>query len=149
MAEESIRTTEFLERLLNTTSVQRFIKRYNHHMTDTPFHIYITEQCKKKGLSNAQAILNAGIDRTYGHHIFSGRKKPSRDKVLLLAFGCKMDYKETQELLRAAKKNALYPKVMRDAVIIKALQHKLPISMVQDTLNQLDLPDIDKEGRYE
>jgi len=149
MAEKIIPTPALLEKLFETSSIQRFIKRYEKHMTDTPLHTYLAECCKKKGLTKAQVIFDSGIDRTYGHHIFGGRKNPSRDKIILLAFGCKMDYTEAQELLRVAQKNALYPKVKRDAVIIKALEHKIPIDTVQGTLKELGLPYIDKESRYE
>lgn len=149
MAEIKMTTKELLQRLFNTTSVKRFIKRHGGDMVDTPFHTYLKEQCAQKGVNPAQVITKAGIERTFGHHIFSGRKNPSRDKVIQLAFGFEMNYEQTQELLKVARKSTLYPKIMRDAVVIQGLERKLGLNVVQDALEELTLPLIGREGRYE
>ena len=142
-------TTELLRRLFSTNSVKRFIKRHSGDMVNTPLHEYLNRQCAKRGISPAQVILKSGIERTFGHHIFSGRKNPSRDKVLQLAFGFEMNYEETQELLKLARKSTLYPKIMRDAVVIQGLQSKQSFATIQGALLELELPPIGKEGRYE
>jgi len=149
MTESKMSTKELLQRLFNTTSVKRFIKRHGGDMLDAPFHTYLKEQCTQRGVNPAQIILKSGIERTFGHHIFSGRKNPSRDKVLQLAFGFEMNYEETQELLKIARKSTLYPKIMRDAVVIQGLERKLCLNVVQAALAELDIPLIGKEGRYE
>ncbi|MCL2420960.1 MAG: hypothetical protein FWD03_03805 [Defluviitaleaceae bacterium] len=149
MSAQKLKTNELLQRLLRTTSVSRFIKRYDDYMDDTPFHTYLKAQCDKRGLSTAHVIAASTIDRRYGYHIFEGKKNPSRDKVLLLAFGLGMDYRETQELLKMARKSALYPKILRDTVIIQGLEHGLPLREVQDALAELSQPTLGKEGRYE
>jgi len=149
MSKSKMDTRELLQKLFNTTSVKRFIKRHGGDMLDAPFYTYLKEQCTKRGVSPAQVIVKSGIERTFGHHIFSGRKNPSRDKVLQLAFGFEMNYEETQELLKIARKSNLYPKIMRDAVVIQGLERKLGFNVVQAALAELALPLIGKEGRYE
>jgi len=127
----------------------RFIKRHGGHMLDAPFHTYLQDQCTLRGVSAAKVIDKSRIERTFGHHIFSGRKNPSRDKVLQLAFGFEMNYEGAQELLKMARKSALYPKIMRDAVVIQGLERGLTLNQVQAALAELSLPIIGKEGRYE
>ena len=140
MTEPIISTDEMLERLLTTTNISRFIKRNQSHMRSQPFCTYLKELCKEKGVIAAQVIAKSGIERTYGHHIFNGDKNPSRDKAIQLAFGFGINYEEAQDMLRAAGKNALYPKIMRDAVVIFALEHKMSLDDVQTALEELKLP---------
>jgi transcriptional regulator with XRE-family HTH domain len=95
-----------------------------------------------------QAIKKSGVERTYGHQFFRGRRTPSRDKVIMLAFGFGLDYDETQEFLKAARKSPLHPKIMRDVVIIHALKNNNCIEDVLATLHELELPLLGKEERY-
>ena len=87
----------------------------------------------------AQVIERSQIERTYGHQLFNGTRRPSRDKVLQLALGLGLSVDETQRLLRAAGKSQLYPRLKRDAVILYALQKKLPILTVQENLTKYGL----------
>ena len=66
--------------------------------------------------------------------MFNGTRRPSRDKVIQLAFGFGLGVDETQRLLRAADKSLLYPRLKRDAVILYGLQKSLPILAVQENL---------------
>jgi hypothetical protein len=142
-------TVELLQKLFGTVNIKRFIMRHHSYMPDEPFHIYLQRQCDSRNITPAQVIAKAGIYRTFGHHIFNGNKNPSRDKVLQLAFGYGMDFEETQELLKRARKSTLHPKIMRDAVIIHGLEHGLTFQTVQNALDELKQPLIGKEGRYE
>jgi len=56
-----------------------------------------------------------------------------------------MNVAETQKLLKIARKSELYPKIMRDIVIIQALENRLPLNDVQATLTEMSLPIVDKE----
>lgn len=147
MPEQQIRTSELLQRLLRTASIAQFIRRHGKSLDPQPFHIYINNLCAQKDTLPAHVIKKSGIERTFGHQIFNGTRKPSRDKVIQLAFGFDMDYDETQTMLKKAQKSALYPKIERDAVIIHALTHKHPIGDAQATLSELSLPLIGEVGR--
>lgn len=149
MRDENISTSELLQRLFKTSSISRFIRHYDKQMTNAPFNEYLTSLCLIKGVVAEHVINKSRIERTYGHQLFNGRRKPSRDKVIQLAFGFGMNFDETQTLLKTARKSALYPKLKRDAVIIYALKHGLNIDDVQETLHDLDLPLLGKEERYE
>ena len=143
------KTYDMLQELFDTDSVARFIKRNQEHMLKSPFHEYLESICKIRSVIPAQVIAKSGIERVYGYHIFKGDKKPSRDKVIQLAFGFEMGYEETQELLRAANKSPLHPKVKRDVVIIFALNKSLTLGEVQNAMEELELPLIGKEGKYD
>jgi transcriptional regulator with XRE-family HTH domain len=138
-------TTEILlKRLFKTASISRFLNRYGECMKRAPFDVYVSQLCKAKGIVPEQIIIKSGISRSYGYQIFSGKRKPSRDKALQLAIGFEMDYDEAQELLRTARKSPLYPRVERDAAIIYALHKGLTIAKVQTMLSELSLPFLGK-----
>ncbi len=103
------------------------------------FHEYITDICKTEGKVPEQVILQASIERTYGHQLFNGTRKPSRDKVIQLAFGLELNVEDTQKLLRIAGKSALYPKIKRDATIIFCLVNHKNVDETQSVLHSLGL----------
>jgi hypothetical protein len=149
MGDENITTNSLLKRLFKTCNISRFIGRYKEQMERAPFHSYINQLCVAKDTVPERVIKKSGIARTYGHQIFSGARKPSRDKVIQLAFGFEMNYDEAQELLKAARKSPLYPKVERDAAIIYALTKRLGVVKTQGMLEELALPILEKADKYE
>jgi hypothetical protein len=141
MAANKVTTDTFLQRLKKTTSIERFIRRHDNDMDKAPlFHEYITDLCTSKGVTPESVIKSADIERTYGHKFFNGGRQPTRDKVIQLAFGFKLNYEETKILLEAAKKSPLHPKVKRDAVIVYALEKKHSLVAVQETLYEMNIP---------
>lgn len=147
---QKIPTSSLLQRLLRTRSIKSFIKTYDEQLGTVPLAEYLGRLCTQKDAVTGHVIKKSGIDRTYGYQIFNGTKQnPSRDIIIALAFGFEMSYDETQELLKAAGKNALYARVERDAVLIFALNKKYGIDEVQVALKELDLPLLGKEDRHE
>lgn len=142
-------TNTLLNRLFQTGSITGFITRHKDEMTQTPFHTYLTQLCEERDAVQERVVLKAGIARTYGHQFFKGTRKPSRDKVIQLAFGFELNYDETQALLKAARKSPLYAKLERDAAIIYALSNGLGIVKTQAMLEELALPVLGKEDKYE
>jgi transcriptional regulator with XRE-family HTH domain len=143
-------TDTLLRRLLKTSSIGRFLRRYNTDMNSLPaFGDYISDLCAEKGVSVESIIKKAGIERTYGHKFFNGTRAPSRDKVLQLALGFEMNFEEAQKLLSVARQSPLHPKVKRDAVIIFVLKEGLGAADAQSMLYELGIPVLGKERNYE
>lgn len=133
-------TSELLAELKEDGSFEQYVKRNEEEFEEQEFCEYLRELCTSLGKVPEQVIKDSQIDRTYGHQLFSGRRKPSRDKVLLLSFGMELPFEETQELLRASGKNTLYPKIKRDAAIIYGKNKGLTVLEMQELLFSLDLP---------
>lgn len=129
-------TITLLRRLFKATNLEKFIKEDLKSVEVPRFHDYITSLCAQKGEVAEHIINRAGIERSFGHQLFNGTRKPSRDKAIQLAIGFGMDTEETQKLLRIARKNALYPKIDRDAAIIYCLEHHMTFMETQDTLHE-------------
>lgn len=129
-----------MRKLCKTTNLDRFFKANEESFHMSPFHEYITEKCVEINTAPERIILKAGLDRVYGHQIFQGIRKPSRDNVLQLAFGFGFDIEQTQALLRRAGYSELYPKIMRDAAILFSIQRKMSFIDTQSLLDELQLP---------
>ena len=137
--ESALTTSGLLRRLFKTTSFDRFLEENGESVSLPPFHAYLSALCEERGEVRERVIKRADIERTYGHQLFRGIRTPSRDKTVQLAFGFGLTVDETQELLKAAQKRQLYPKLKRDAALIYGLSHHLTVTEVQALLEQLGL----------
>ena len=135
---KSLPTSDMWEQLIKAESLRQFIGEYEIGLL--PFCDYISALCKKRGEAPERVIKRAAIERTYGHALFRGDRRPSRDTVLQLAFGFEADIELAQDLLRHAGHSTLYPKVPRDTVIGYCLIHKTGFVEAQQVLTELGLP---------
>lgn len=134
---KKLSTSTLLRRLFKAPDLEEFINE-NIDGTELPrFHIYILDLCKAEGCVPEKIIKRAAIDRTYGHQLFNGTRKPSRDKVIQLAFGFGLDVNCTQKLLKVVQKSLLYPKIKRDAVILYCLNCHKDVLETQSVLQAL------------
>ena len=131
---EKVNTSTLMKRLFRTRHLDAFFSRNEQSLQALDFCELVRELCKERGLVPEQAILRSEIDRTYGHQLFSGVRRPSRDKVLQLALGIGLSIEETQKLLRAAGKSELYPRLKREAVILYCLREKMTVLETQEML---------------
>ena len=79
----------------------------------------------------------SGISEVYLHQVFSGRRTPSRDRLLCLCIGLHTSLEEAQSLLVQAHHAPLYPREQRDAILIYGLSHGLTLPEVNDALFEI------------
>lgn len=98
----------------------------------------VTEQLQaifeRKKISKAALARSAKMSEVYLHQVFSGRRSPSRDRLLCLCIGLEATLDETQSLLRLATYAPLYPKLKRDAIILYGLLHHTALDDINDKL---------------
>lgn len=133
-------TSTLFRQLLKTSNLEKFMKKNAGEMQLQSFSDYIKKLCNEKGEVPEHIIKRANIERCFGHQLFRGSRNPSRDTVIQLAFGFGADIDTAQELLQLAGKNALYPKVKRDAVIIYCLNNHLSMIDTLRVLHDMELP---------
>lgn len=88
----------------------------------------------QKGIRRADAARGSLLGRTYVYQIFSGRKTPSRDALIALAFGMRLSGDEAQQLLKLSGNQELYAKSERDSVILFALYRQMNILEANELL---------------
>ena len=136
---EHINTSTLMKRLFKTKHLDAFLKSNEKYMEVPSFTELLQKRCREKGLVAEQVILHSGLDRTYGHQLFNGTRRPSRDKVLQLALGLEAGVEGAGELLRAAGRSELYPRFRRDAVLLYCLKEKITVLETQEILDQYGL----------
>ena len=134
-----VNTNTLMKRLFKAADLDAYLEENESNLHSPNFYTLLKQACEKRDMLPAQVIERSQIERTYGHQLFNGTRRPSRDKVIQLALGLGLSVDETQRLLRAAGKSQLYPRLKRDAVILYALQKKLPILTVQENLTKYGL----------
>ncbi len=136
----SISTRELWARLFSAPTLERFLTENSDTCEVPEFFAYITEMCKSRGEKPEKIIKRSNLENTFGHRLFTGARKPSRDTVLQLAFGFGLTTDETQQLLHVARASALHPKVKRDAVISYCIHNKKTLTETQLCLEKSNLP---------
>lgn len=96
--------------------------------------------CKAYAVKPGEVIRRAQIERTYGYQIFNGTRRPSRDKLIQLAFGFGLSLEQTQDLLKRSGKSVLYSRIRRDAACIFGISHRLSVQEMQELLASEQLP---------
>ena len=89
---------------------------------------------QRREISKTALARLSGISEVYLHQVFSGRRSPSRNRLLCLCFGLDTDLEEAQRLLQYAHHAPLYPLDRRDAILIYGLSHGLTLPEVNDAL---------------
>ncbi|MBQ9001327.1 MAG: XRE family transcriptional regulator [Eggerthellaceae bacterium] len=137
--DKGISTGELWARLFKAPSIGAYLDE-NSGTTLPTFADYIAQLSDERSLKHEAVIARAGLERSFGHRLFNGMRKPSRDTVLQLAFGLGLDCDGAQQLLKVAGASALHPKVKRDAVIAYCLHNGCSLMDAQELLYENALP---------
>lgn len=118
-----IPTDELMDALNKSSSVHKYLEGKADNLIDIPVAQYLQQLIAEKGLKKAKVIKDAELNEIYGYQIFSGKRFPSRDKLLSISFGMCLSVDEVQQLLKYAGYAMLYPKSKRDSIILWGLSH--------------------------
>lgn len=129
-------TEDLLKTLLRTDEYSQFQELKDNGIVSLAEHL--DALLDQKETSKAEVIYRARLDTVYGYQIFNGTRKPSRDKLLQLAFGFPLTYRETLTLLRIAGVGSLYVRRRRDSIIIFALNKGFSLEQLNELLEQED-----------
>lgn len=126
--------------LLNAENFEEFLRLNQNNMLDLTLSEYLTLQLYQKNIRVADVIRDSGLTKSYVHQIFNGEKKPSRDKLIAIAFGLHLNAEDTQRMLKLGGCSELYTRVARDAAILFSIQHEMSIGDADDLLHNNDFP---------
>ena len=127
-------TDTLQQELMSTNNLDRFLVENGDSFRDVPLQEAIQCIFDEKGMSKAQLAKQSGISEVYLHQLFSGRRFPSRSRLLCLCFGLGATVDEAQSLLQQARHAPLYSRDRRDAIFIFALSHHMTLFEVNDKL---------------
>ena len=116
-------TTELLHDLKSTKNMADYFEKNQSALDTRSLPERLHTLLKQKNLSKKEVIRASGLEVTYAYHIFSGKKRPLRPKLLALALAMQLDLEETQHLLNSAELPQLYARIPWDSLLIYAVEH--------------------------
>lgn len=133
-------TDELLNILKSKRNYSDFFKENLDELYFETTSEYLKMLLEQKGLKKGEVINRANLDKGYAYQIFNGIKtNPSRDKLLMLAFGMKLNLEETKKLLKISNLPDLYIRNPRDSVIIFCIENKIDLLQTNEKLDELSL----------
>lgn len=127
-------TDDLRQELMESPDLEQYLAENDAFFSSKDAAAMLNQLFKKCGLSKAALAKRSGMSDIYLHQIFSGRRNPSRSRLLCLCIGLGASLEETQELLKLCGLAQLYPKLRRDAIIIYGLTHRLSLFSINDSL---------------
>lgn len=127
-------TEELAHEIKSESDIEDYLEKNRKYMLAHSLPEHLNMLLFQKGISRADVVRGSLLDRIYVYQIFSGKKVPSRDKLIAIAFGMGLSDEETQKMLKLSGNRELYARDERDAVILFALHRKMPISETNELL---------------
>ena len=127
-------TGDLRQELMSQADLDQYIKDNEECFMTGNVAAMLTGFYQKKNFSKAELARRAGMSEVYLHQVFSGRRKPSRDRLLCLCIGMEAGLEEVQQLLKRVGYAPIYPKLKRDAIISHGMIHHASLSEINDKL---------------
>lgn len=132
-------TDELYHEIKSTANILDYFEKNQSEMQLNSFCECLEEWLSIKKLTRANVVKNSNLNKAYVYQIFSGKRYPSRDKVLALGFGFQMNCEEAQTLLKQAGYRDLYPRDPRDTLLIYAYGAGMDIISANELLYDHDI----------
>lgn len=136
----SVSTEELNHQIEEATNIEDFLNANREYMLSGSLSQHLTALLAEKKISKADVVRGSLLDRAYVYQIFSGERRPSRDKLLALSFGLRLTADETQKMMKLSGNRELYARDQRDAIILFALQHHKTIMETNELLDANQMP---------
>lgn len=133
-------TQELMEILKNKKSIGAYFAEEVDELEFASLAEYLELLLSEKEMKKSDVIRRSNLDKNYAYQIFNGNKShPSRDKMLMLALGMRLQIIETRKLLKIAGACDLYPRNPRDSVILYCLNKGSSLMEVNELLSDYNL----------
>ena len=132
-------TGDLRNELLSQPHLDEYLKENGDQFVNWGLTEQLMRFFDEKNVSKAAAVQGGdcpqvGMSEVYLYQVLSGRRNPSRDRLLCICFGLGTTEEETQRLLKCAGFAPLYPRLKRDAIILHGIAHGTPLAEVNDKL---------------
>lgn len=129
-------TSELENEIKSSDSADDYLTQNSEYLLKQSISGALNEALYRADLTISRVIKNSGLTRSHVYHIFNGKRIPSRDKLIAIAFGLGLDCDEANALLKKCRFAQLYSKDARDAVIMFDLSHNRDIFETNNDLEE-------------
>ena len=131
-------TDDMQTELARADSLKQFLEENSDNFSSPGFPRLLSDLIREKGLSKAEVAKASGMSEVYLHQLISGRRNPSRIRLICLCIGMSLSLEQTQDILRQTGMATLYPRSKWDAIIIYGLTHGMDLFAINDMLYDED-----------
>lgn len=134
-------TKDLLKELNNTHDIDSYLNDNRTQIIDKQLNNFLNELIERNAISKSKIIRQADINEIYAYQIFSGKRSPSRNKLLRICIGAEFSINEINDVLTVGEFSPLYPRIKRDSIIIFGIQNQYTIYQINELLHshQLEL----------
>ena len=132
-----MKTTNDLMNILNEIESDKSLDEYLEKIEkykDLNYLEYYLTVIKDHSVSKNDVVKDSSLNRTYCYQMLNGTRKPGRDNAIALSIAGKLNIAETVRYLELLGLATLYPKDMRDSIIIYAINRGLTITETNELL---------------
>ena len=129
-------TSELETALFHSSSVEQYLEENAGSLQAEALSQRLGRMLKKHHLRRKDVIsaCKMYMSDIYVHQIFSGKRMPSRDRLLCILLSMKLPVQEVQDTLKSCGYAALYAKNARDSIILYACYHQLSLPALEELL---------------
>ena len=118
--------------LENNATLQEVLA--SSELDERSFSSWVSDELAARGLKKNLVVRRSRLNQTFAYQIMAGMRHPSRDKLIQLCFGMRLDSDAASELLERAGASALRPYNRRDVIVTFCLDRGLEVSACDDLL---------------
>ena len=96
-------TDDLRQELMNDSDLDTYLGENQAYFTEQNIAALLNDVYQGRDISKAALARKAGMSEVYLHQVFSGRRKPSRDRLLCLCIGLEATLEETNDALKEAE----------------------------------------------
>lgn len=135
-----IKDTEvLLKEIKEATNIYTYIESNNKLLVKPTLPELLNQLLQTYHIKKVELIYISNLSRSYIYEVFSGKKIPSRDKLISIILVIGTTVEEANKLLQSGSCPTLYPKDLRDAIILFGIQQKMSVHEVNDILFELNI----------
>lgn len=127
MEKKRKKTGELIRELSGTSNIRDYFHRNDAQLITDDLPCMLQRLIDKEGINRSELAARSGLDRYYVYDIFRGRKVPGVNKLMCIVLGLDLDLDTAQDLFHLAGRPGLYPRFVRDSILIYAIQHHLTV----------------------
>ena len=129
-------TLDLSRGLMSEPNLDAYLAQNQSDFSDEDMTGFLNRLYQRIAVSKATLARQAGMSEVYLHQVFSGRRRPSRDRLLCLCICMGASLEEIQQVLKHATYAPLYPKHKRDAIISHGILHGTALEKINEKLAQ-------------
>lgn len=120
-------TEELLNELKHTKNIVYYMEYNSPYFSSENLPLYLKGLLLKSKRRKSIIIRSSCLNPSYAYQIFSGLKRPTRDKLIAILIAMKLSLDEIQQALKHFGYASLYAKNKRDAYIIFAIGQQMNV----------------------